>query len=387
MITHEPANVEEAAAVMALGERITFIGGGSQGGASRFSAPIDAEIRTRHMARILDYAPADMVLTAEAGVTVSQIQNAAREHGQMLALDPPNPGRSTIAGVVATGAFGPRRARYGTVRDLIIGVTLIRPDGVIARGGGKVVKNVAGFDLPKVACGSFGTLAMIATATFRLHPLPEMSRTVVCKQLRPDDVVAKIASVRQKQLEPTSVVAMRNSDGTYDVAFRFEGFGKGVLQQIERIECDANAGDFWQRHDACRAGPFRLRIASLPTRLPVVDRVIAPILDAISVAPRPSAASAAEGGGATRNASFAWYATLGLGFVSGVWSDASIAAINAARSELVASGGSLVVESAPDDIGIDPWGPVGPSLPLMQQLKSRFDPDRRLKPGRFAGGL
>src|SRR5207302_2779779 len=131
---------------------------------------IDAEVRTDRMRRIVDYSPSDMVLTAEAGVTLAEINAAAREHRQMLALDPPQPDRATIGGLVATGAFGPRRARYGAVRDLIIGVSLVRADGKIARGGGKVVKNVAGFDLPKVVCGSLGTLGLVGAAIFRLHP-------------------------------------------------------------------------------------------------------------------------------------------------------------------------------------------------------------------------
>ncbi len=371
MITHAPANVEEAADVMKRGERIAFVGGGTQQSlGNRVDA--EAEVRTERMTRILDYAPSDMVITAEAGVTLSGIQEAAHEHGQRLALDPPNPDRSTIGGIVATGGYGPRRVRYGAVRDLIIGVTLVRPDGVIARGGGKVVKNVAGFDLPKVACGSLGTLAMIGTATFRLHPLPEMTKTVRCGSLTADEVVAKIASVRQAQLEPSSVVAMRNENGTYDVGFRFEGFGKGVVQQIERMECDGEDPDFWARHDACRTrGSLRVKIASLPTRLPAVDRVIAPLL------------------GSLESPAFAWYATLGLGFASGDVGDmnAATAAVNEARRELLSSGGSLIVETAPREFGVDPWGPAGPSFVLMQELKSRFDPDRRLNPGRFMGGL
>src|SRR5205085_5839803 len=157
------------------------------------------------MRRIVDYLPSDMVLTAEAGVTLAEINAAAREHRQMLALDAPQPDRATIGGLVATGAFGPRRARYGTIRDLIIGVTLVRADGVVARGGGKVVKNVAGFDLPKDACGSLGTLGMIANATFRLHPLPEASETVRFDGLSPDRVFALVLAAREAQLEPSSV--------------------------------------------------------------------------------------------------------------------------------------------------------------------------------------
>src|SRR6266550_5802180 len=226
MLTHSPKDLDECSTALATKHRIAFVGGGTQLELGNPPNAIDAEVRSDRLRRIVDYSPSDMVLTAEAGVTLAEINAAAREHRQMLALDAPQPERATIGGLVATGAYGPRRAKYGAVRDLIIGVTLVRADGVIARGGGKVVKNVAGFDLPKVACGSLGTLGMIANATFRLHPLPESSSTVRFDALTADRVFALVRSARDAQLEPTSAVAIR-SNTNYDMAFRFEGFAKG----------------------------------------------------------------------------------------------------------------------------------------------------------------
>jgi glycolate oxidase FAD binding subunit len=153
---YTPVSLDECAEVMAKTARekmrVGFIGGGTALGLGRPPVGLEAVVRTEKLARVLDYAPSDMVLGVEAGVTLAEVQATAREHRQMLALDAPRPERATIGGLVATGAFGPRRARYGALRDLLIGVTLVRADGVIARGGGKVVKNVAGFDLPKIAC-------------------------------------------------------------------------------------------------------------------------------------------------------------------------------------------------------------------------------------------
>ena len=263
MITLSPSNLDECSAALATKHRIAFIGGGTQLDLGNPPNAIDAEVRTDRMNRIIDYSPSDMVLTAEAGVTIASINAAAREHRQMLALDPPQPERATIGGVVATGAFGPRRARYGTVRDLIIGVTLVRADGVVARGGGKVVKNVAGFDLPKIACGSLGTLGMIAETTFRLHPLPEKSATAVFRGLNPERVLAKTRKIREMQLEPASVVALRTASGTYDLGIRFEGFSKGVDQQMQRLDAVDESFD----HDAARTGG-RTRIRSGEARLP-----------------------------------------------------------------------------------------------------------------------
>ena len=404
---YAPTTLEECAEVLAMAAReqlrLGFVGGGTALGLGAPPAALDAVVRTEGLARIVEYAPADMVIVAEAGVTLAALQAEARAHGQQLALDAPFPDRATIGGLVAVGAFGPQRARYGAVRDLIIGVTLVRADGEIARGGGKVVKNVAGFDLPKVACGSLGTLGLIAAAAFRLHPLPEATVTVLAPGLRAEAVIAVLAAARQAQLEPETAVALstsmpraprapappagspphdslRASTGGFDLGVRFAGFARGVQHQVARFVeiaratgvgaeplADATASVFWRRHDAVRAAALRVRVASLPTRLPEVAQLVAGLGE------------------------LAWYATLGIGFAGApadVDAAAATAAITAARAALVAEGGSLVVEEAPPALhAVDPWGPVAAAFPIMQRLKQRFDPDGRLNPGRFVGGL
>ena len=281
-MVYSPKSVDDCSNMLAHAERfwqsLAFVGGGTELDLGAPPADLDAIVSSERMTRIPDYAPADMVITAEAGVTLAQLQATVRGQRQMLALDAPNPERATIGGLVATGAYGPRRARYGAIRDLIIGVTMVRADGAVAHGGGKVVKNVAGFDLPKVACGSLGTLGMIANATFRLHPLPEAASTVRFDSLTADRVFALVKSVRDAQLEPTSAVAI--FDSTYSLAFRFEGFAKGVEQQTERILAlgrgERDDGAFWARHDAVRGGgSLRVRIASLPSRIVDVDKAVA----------------------------------------------------------------------------------------------------------------
>lgn len=380
-----PESVEECGAVMA-GERgrVAFIGGGTELGLGRLPAALDAVVHTGRVARILEYAPADMVMAVEAGATLAQVQEAARAERQMLALDPPHPERATIGGLVATAGFGPRRVRYGAIRDLIIGVTLVRADGVVARGGGKVVKNVAGFDLPKLACGSLGTLGLVAGATFRLHPLPENSATTLFGGLAAEKVVAILATMRQAQLEPSSAVALRSAGG-FDLGVRFEGFEQGVRHQMGRIAelgraagtpCEelADGATFWARHDQARAaGPLRVKLSALPSRLAAVDALVAPLLASL------------EGG------SFAWYASLGVGFAGGEVADSESvnAALASARRALAAGGGALVIEEAPAEVRavIDPWGAAPAAFALMAGLKQRFDPDGRLNPGRFVGGL
>jgi glycolate oxidase FAD binding subunit len=363
----EPRSIEEAAAFLPKAGRVQFVGGGTELELGAPLGPVDSVLRTAGLARIVEYHPSDMVIVAEAGVTMATLQSTVRAEGQMLALDPPLPERATVGGIVATGAFGPRRARYGGVRDLIIGVTIVRADGIVSRGGGKVVKNVAGFDLPKVACASLGTLGLVGSATFRLHPVTEASATMILRGAAPERVVEIAMRLREAQLEATSVCALRDKGGNYDVGIRFEGFGAGVEQQArkaaELFGCD-RAGDqggaFWKLHDEVRTGgPLRIKVAALPTDFVRIDAAL------------------------PQSLRVAYYPTLGLGFAAGT---AFPPELTAARTSLREGGGSLVVQAGLPP-GFDPWGPVPPSFPIMRKLKQNFDPEGRLNPGRFVGGL
>jgi glycolate oxidase FAD binding subunit len=386
-----PSTVEEAAAV--LGEKagarasVGFVGGGTALGLGRPPRRLDAVLRTEHLTRIVEYAPSDQIIVVEAGLTLAALQRAVAAHRQRLALDPPLAERRTIGGLLATNGFGPRRTRYGSLRDLIIGVSLVRADGVLARGGGKVVKNVAGFDLPKMMVGSLGTLGLVATATFRLHPLPESDITLVARERTARGVRELVSAMRGAQLEPAAVAALLQGQ-RFEVAIRFEGFPAGVAEQRDRLRqlvggpggaCDvldeAAAAAFWARHDAARtAGPFRAKVAMLPSAFEEFFERVFPTFRA-----------------ALSEAAFAVYPTLGISFFSGVPSGdvAAAAAIASARSFLAAGGGSLVLEEAPDGVRAhaDPWGPPPAAFELMRALKARLDPEGRLNPGRFVGGI
>ena len=162
----------------ACGAALGFEGGGTALGQGYPPARIDRIVGTGRLDRMLEYAPSDMTVTVEAGITIAALQAQLAPHGQRLALDPPLAQRATIGGVLAVNGYGPLRARCGTAHDITLGIQLVRADGTLVRGGGKVVKNVAGFDIPKLAIGSFGSLGLIVAATFRLHPVPEARRAV-----------------------------------------------------------------------------------------------------------------------------------------------------------------------------------------------------------------
>lgn len=390
---YEPASVDACAELFARAAerklRLGIIGGGSALGVGNPPTGLDAVVFTRKLERVVEYAPEDQVIVVEAGLTLGRLQALARQNGQWLGVDAPHASTATLGGLVAVGGFGPRRTRYGAIRDLLLGVTLVRADGAVARGGGKVVKNVAGFDLPKVVAGSLGSLGLIAEVTLRLHPLPELSATFRTAGLDGSGVVQAMLALRRAQLEPSSVVALLGESGRFELGVRLEGFRQGIERDAPRLAAlpELRAGDaaperlgeeaaasFWQRSDTPRTNcSLRLRVNALPTQLPEVQRWIEPLLAAL------------EG------ARFIWYATLGIGFIAGDPGAARpvVDALNGARSAAAAAGGALIIDAAPSAVRaeFDAWGATPSAFSVMRELKQRFDPEGRLNPGRFVGGL
>ncbi len=387
----EPATLDEAVEAMRACARdhmrIAFVGGGTDLGLGAPPAALDAVLRTGRLVRVVEHSPSDQIVTVEAGLPLAELQRVLAPHRQRLALDPPLPERATVGGLVAANAFGPRRTRAGSARDLVIGISFVRADGVLARGGGKVVKNVAGFDLPRLLVGSLGTLGLVATVTFRLHPLPEAESTTMLDGLSPGQVRTVVKELRGAQLEPSSVAALAEG-GRLRLGVRFEGFAPGVRDQADRLAAlgrratlpvelldEAAAAAFWSRHDALRSsGTFRAKLAAPPSALESVwSAALAPLLE---VLPR---------GGAVL------YPTLGIAFAAGTPADtgAVASATERARVALCGIGGSLVLVAAPADVraGVDPWGPPPAAVAIMRQLKERLDPEGRLAPGRFLGAI
>lgn len=185
---------------------------------------IGEDLTADSLTRILEHDPGDQTCTVEAGVRLSDLQTALAASGQRLSLDPP--GDPTIGALLAENLSGPLRHRFGTPRDLVLGATLVLGDGTIASSGGKVVKNVAGYDLARLVCGSQGRLAFVARASFRLHPLPRASATVVVES---DDPAGVVAALLGSQLQPSALDVLQPGR----VAVLFEGSRRAVTAQVE----------------------------------------------------------------------------------------------------------------------------------------------------------
>src|SRR5216117_339679 len=235
----EPGSVDEVATLLRDASRdglaVIPRGGGTKLDWGRPPRRADLVLSTVRLDRVLEHAWGDMTATVEAGCTVARLQHALAEHGQRLACDPLWPERATIGGILAASDNGPLRARFGALRDLIIGVTLVLADGTVAKSGGKVVKNVAGYDLPKLATGSLGTLAVITQAVFRLHPLPHATRTLTFAAPDVDPLCELALAIQGSQLAFVSLQIRtgRSVEPRLDVAF--EGTRAGLDAQERAV--------------------------------------------------------------------------------------------------------------------------------------------------------
>jgi glycolate oxidase FAD binding subunit len=388
----EPATMEETSEVMKLASReglaVSPRGGGTKMGLGNPPRRVDLILSTARMDRIIEHVPGDQIVRVQAGVKLQDLQENLAESDQMLGVDPPEEG-ATVGGIVAANSSGPRRLRYGTIRDLIIGVKVVLADGTVAKAGGKVVKNVAGYDLSKLFTGSLGTLGVIAEANFRLHPIRETARTVF---LEVDDH-AKIANAVQELTHSSlsqfvlDALEIRWEGGRGVIAALFEGIEPAVEAQssaateVLRSHGEANVLDeddgeeFWERfaRRPWDAGDVGLKIGSPPSDLTAV-------LDSVVGAAERAGVEVSLSGHAGTGVTFA-------GLSGG--EDALVEVIEEVREIRLRRGGSVVVQEAPLTIKerLDVWGSGGDYLGLTRRVKEKFDPGYILNPGRFLGGI
>jgi glycolate oxidase FAD binding subunit len=405
-----PGSLEEvrAAVELATGAGIPIVAWGG-GTAAAVGTPIAPDrpgiiLGLARLNRLVEHEPGDLTATAEAGMSVAALQAALRARGQWLSLDPPDPDRATLGGVMAANAAGPRRHLYGTARDLVIGMTVVTADGGVVRAGGKVVKNVAGYDLPKLFVGSYGTLGVVVDVTVKLRPLPEEERLVCVGFERLKDAATATRALLASDLIPNAVElldgdAARALGGATPPAgatlvVGFDGLGEQVEWQCgELTALVAPLGGArphllppatWDRLACASAAAFGGMAAAI-MRLSVLPAQVGEVMD--------QAAGAAR----ARGLVCACSAHAGIGVVSAaLFSPPEGGELTPVAATLAdwrgiarGAGGHAVLEWAPLAVKseVSVWDDAGAAGRIMRRIKAQLDPQNLLNPGRFVAGI
>jgi glycolate oxidase FAD binding subunit len=384
----EPGSIEEISAVMKLAARESLAvaprGGGTKMHIGDPPRQLDLIVSTARMNEVLEHTPGDQIVRLEAGVKLEDLQEHISDSDQMLAIDPPERG-ATIGGMVAANSSGPRRYRYGTIRDLIIGITVVLHDGTVAKAGGKVVKNVAGYDLSKLFTGSLGTLGVIATANFRLHPLPGAARTVAVDITDPQQAQAAAQAIVHSQVEATAVelhygetekqlvVLLESIAGGIDAKAETTSF---LLKQFGEVRTLSD-------EEVDRLGP----VTSPEVADEIVLKIGAPPADLDAVLESVLGAAERKGLAHPRITGHAGTGVTLIGF-SGENEDDAAGFVEEMREIWVRRGGNVILQRGPLTLKqrVGTWDNGGDYLGLVRRVKEKFDPRGGMNPGRFLGG-
>ena len=386
----EPGNEKEIAAVLQTANEVGVSalprGGGTKMDWGNAPSRADVILSTARLNKIVEHVWADLTVTLEAGCTVQVLQDALARHNQRLALDALWPSQATIGGFLSTNDSGALRLRFGSLRDLIIGITVALPNGTLASSGGKVVKNVAGYDLPKLVTGAFGTLGIITRAVFRLHPLPRFARTFTClaRGFLPE-AQRLLLSVQDSQLAHSALQIRCIEDSPEPkIDILFEGSEAGIAVQAEAfkslvapapiVEADPPVWNARQElYSVAKSEPLTSAVAKFSTLPSAIHDALGTLSSMATSRIHYDAVVQATG--------------IGHVLLRGE-PDAMASVFKSLRSGLERSGGSLVLAHRPVELGeLDAWGQAGDALPLMRAVKQQLDPKGTLNPGRFVGGI
>jgi glycolate oxidase FAD binding subunit len=385
-----PQSAEEIAAILAdasqLGQAVIPVGGGTSLALGNPPRGADLALSTRALSSVIDYEPTDLVLSVGAGARVGDVQAVLGEHGQRLPLDPSGGDDATIGGLIATARWGPLRHSAGTLRDLLIGISVAHPSGTVTKAGGMVVKNVTGYDMPRLYHGSLGTLGVITSANFKVLPLPRAEATLVAEHATASEAFDSAARVRESG-DPTAALEIGFDGQQWLLATRVEGRERTVRAIAERVARLAGAGSmleqeesaaWWKRYvasldPATAPGDVTFRLGLGPRATRALVEGLLPVLEALDVQVTALSATPAVGSVLVR-------LQLGNG------SAARLAEVQRIALDLAES---ATILSAPPDWkqGIDVWGTAPAGLEVMAEIREQFDPKRTLNPGRFAGFL
>lgn len=402
-----PATVEDVAALLKVAGAqhlaVLPVGGSTDLELGQPPERYDFALCTARLNRLLEHEAADLTCSVQAGMTLADLQQRLAAKGQFLALDPPNAELATIGGVLAANASGPQRLRYGAARDLVIGLCVVLGDGTIARSGGKVVKNVAGYDLNKLYIGSLGTLGIIVEANFKLIPRPEREETLLVSFENAARAMEMVIDLLSSVVTPTALelldpaaqqrlpehVVQMLPGPAYLLAVSCSGVANAVARQLADARAaaarhagsprgnleDAAHAAFWAAVRAQQNGPVVCKVSLL-----IND--VAPFLaqtQTICQEQQLEASAIAHAGSGV--------IYLQLRPADAI--DQLAATISQLRALALRGKGSLVITHAPTALKaqINVWGEARPDLRLMEMLKQKFDPANTLVKGRFVGGL
>jgi glycolate oxidase FAD binding subunit len=359
-----PGSPEELAERLAegssQGQSISLFGNSTK---ERMGGPIassEVTISTAKLDRVLQYEPSDLTISVEAGITYRELSRVLAEHRQMVPLDPPFSEHATVGGIVAANVSGPRRRLYGTARDMVIGMTFATLEGKLIRTGGMVVKNVAGLDMGKLMIGSFGTLAAIAVVNFRVHPMPETTRTFVREFEQVADAMAARDVVLKSQLQPAAMDLLK-TDAGYRLLIQAGG-SAAVLDRYSRELAGAREVEgveeqaLWEEIRECTPRFLAEHENGVVLRVSCVLSEVGRVMEAL---PAPALARA------------------GSGVCYGYFTDARQAA------------GRGLIEFAPQIVreSVELWPDPGSDFAMMKKIKDMFDPRGLLNRGRLYGRI
>ncbi|UCH86540.1 MAG: FAD-binding oxidoreductase [Dehalococcoidia bacterium] len=405
-----PETIEEVAEVMRLASRedaaVIPWGGGTTMRLGNIPRRYDIALSLSHLNQVVEYEPSDLTATVQAGKTLADFQRHLAEHSQSLALDPPSAQEATIGGILAVNASGPSRHAYGTARDLILGMRAVQADGRIIKAGGRVVKNVAGYDLGRLFIGSLGSLGIIVEASFRLAPVPRAERTAIVSLPSAREAwrfAAQTANLGLRAVELLNAEAVRQAttpsapakDG-YALVLAAAGEPAALERSLKEIdelsrrtdaasfaEIDESAQDeLWQAiarltRPSSSDAALVCKSAVLPSQVPTLSEQIETARRELAIEPQV-------------------VSHLTAGVVYSTWpfpQDEDIQrpldVVTKLHRTVARLGGSLIVETCPSALKekIDVWGEPAADFPLMRRLKEQFDPQGILNPGRFLGRL
>jgi glycolate oxidase FAD binding subunit len=378
----DTASCARAVAESAAASRSLRIRGGGTKDYIGDVLPTDAVLDTTALAGVVAHVPGDLTVTVAAGTRFAELRSALARAGQFLPLDPPHADGATIGGIVAANSTGFWRARYGGVRDLLIGTTSVLGDGTVARSGGRVVKNVAGYDLNKLFVGSLGTLGVLVECTFKVLPRPPASAGAHARFTRSADAFAAADSIARTSARPAALVVSGAPDGAWELLLQADGDAAPVARTLDLLSRYArDHGTDAQRDDGVAAVLATLNEISSRPEGTVVRA-------ALPLAAQPAfATTAARLEGFTQ-----LIADAASGIVRVALAGDDSAMLDGAGALLAAArvcGGSARVERRPESLRarLSAWGEAEPAGRfLMRRLKDSFDPQGILEPGRSAAG-